>query len=120
MDTLLCILKSNEIRLCDIEKSNDYAEKKWMMNLINSKFQNIITKLNPMNISIKDLSWIFIMNWSVHFLFVCSVLFINIRFNGVVIISIQTYNIVEYIHDFHLISFQHNNNNQPRFLPLRH
>lgn len=43
IDTLLCILKSNEIRLCDIEKSNDYAEKSWMMNLVNSIFQNVLS-----------------------------------------------------------------------------
>ena len=38
MDVLLSILKNDVLRLSDIEKSNDYAERKWMMNKIEEEF----------------------------------------------------------------------------------
>lgn len=38
VDVLLSILKNDVLRLSDIEKSNDYAERKWMMNKIEEEF----------------------------------------------------------------------------------
>ncbi|WP_411167792.1 DUF2971 domain-containing protein [Clostridium sp. MB05] len=38
VDVLLSILKNDALRLSDIEKSNDYAERKWMMNKIKEEF----------------------------------------------------------------------------------
>lgn len=46
IDVLLNILKSDALRLSDIEKSNDYAERKWMMNKIEEEFINITSEEN--------------------------------------------------------------------------
>ena len=41
IDVLLSILKNDELRLSDIEKSNDYTERKWMINKIKDEFIQI-------------------------------------------------------------------------------
>ncbi|MBU3221028.1 DUF2971 domain-containing protein [Clostridium algidicarnis] len=46
VDVLLSILKNDELRLSDIEKSNDYTERKWMMSKIKEEFINIASKNN--------------------------------------------------------------------------
>lgn len=44
IDVLLSILRNNELRLSDVEKSNDYAERKWMTGKIEYKFAEIVSK----------------------------------------------------------------------------
>lgn len=44
VDVLLSILKNDVLRLSDIEKSNDYSEKKWMMNKIKKEFIDIVNQ----------------------------------------------------------------------------
>lgn len=44
VDVLLSILKNNELRLSDIEKSNDYAERIWMMKKIEEEFIDIASQ----------------------------------------------------------------------------
>ncbi|MDD2586799.1 MAG: DUF2971 domain-containing protein [Syntrophomonadaceae bacterium] len=44
VDVLLSILKNDELRLSDIEKSNDYTERKWMINKIEEEFTDIASK----------------------------------------------------------------------------
>lgn len=44
VDVLLSILKNDVLRLSDIEKSNDYAERKWMMNKIEEEFIHLSEK----------------------------------------------------------------------------
>lgn len=44
VDTLLSILQNNSLRLSDVEKSNDYAERKWMTNIIKQEFIKIVNQ----------------------------------------------------------------------------
>lgn len=46
VDVLLSILKNEVLRLSDIEKSNDYAERKWMVNKIKEEFINTVSEEN--------------------------------------------------------------------------
>lgn len=56
LDTFIAIISNKSLRLCDLSKTNDYMERKWILNILEDSLIKIFEK-NKISINLKEDYW---------------------------------------------------------------